>query len=965
MQLSQRKRRSITSRLMFWGLILLGSALLLNTVAGLFYTRKQIYTATGRLQRQTATSMAGRIRASIERKLERLEDTARGMSLQSTAGAEGKVVALWLLKSDRTFAEISILNPSGAEVAKASEGRISGREDLRDQSRSEAFIEAKAGSTYIGSVENLENREPYITLAVPLHFDGKFSGVLTARTSLSLLWDFVIRNAISGRTSAYLIDESGRVIATHDGPSLFTAAATAKLGAVGRFLVSPSEDPMPGDEGIGLTGERVLSTYAPVPQSSWAVVVEEPAGLALADVERLNRDAVIVLVVGLLFGGAMLLWISRKITEPIQDLSAGARMIASGNLEHRVTIRTGDEIEELANEFNGMTEALQQSRATLEQQVRQRTREVSALYEVSTAVHKSLDLRSILNEVIAKTTAIFSFQAARIFLWNESAGELEIRASFENQPNSFAGSRTFKLGQGMVGLVAQSGEPLIFEDVWTDSRYAELSPTKRLQVSDRHFFAAFPIKAQSTVCGVLVFHGDSPRKLTTDESRLLVSMTEHLAVAIEKANLFEQVRSRSQHLAVLNSITAAVTHSLDFESVLDRAVKEIVGKFSFDACWIYIVDERRGSLCLKAHQGLPADALKGMETRPLTGSLSSRVFETRSRLIFEDLQTNALYARISDKKKLASLGYRASAGFPIEGGNRINGVLHVAVRARHHFAVDELQLLESVAQSIGVAVENARLFAEVKEKTSELAKANEELRGATRAKSEFIAAMSHELRTPLHIIIGHSDLTRDGTFGTVTTQQQNVMRKIARNARVLLKMVENVLTLSRLDAKKMSLELETVVITDVLEEVQTHIEHINRDHHLDVVWRVDERITPVVTDPIKLEEILQNLIGNAFKFTREGQIAVEVRDLPDQRRVQFIVSDTGIGIQAANLERIFEDFEQVDANHGDENHRGAGLGLSIVRKYLDLMCGAIHVESEPEQGTRFTFWIPYCPPSEA
>jgi signal transduction histidine kinase len=178
-------------------------------------------------------------------------------------------------------------------------------------------------------------------------------------------------------------------------------------------------------------------------------------------------------------------------------------------------------------------------------------------------------------------------------------------------------------------------------------------------------------------------------------------------------------------------------------------------------------------------------------------------------------------------------------------------------------------------------------------------------------------------------------------------------------------MVENVLTLSRLDAKKMSLDPETVIISDVLEEVETQVEHMmNNDHDVEVTWRIDETIPPVVTDAIKLEEILQNLIGNALKFTREGEIAVEVRNVPARCCVEFSVSDTGIGIQAAHLERIFEDFEQVKSNHSEANHRGAGLGLSIVRKYLDLMCGDIEVQSEPGQGTRFTFWIPHCLPVE-
>jgi signal transduction histidine kinase len=147
--------------------------------------------------------------------------------------------------------------------------------------------------------------------------------------------------------------------------------------------------------------------------------------------------------------------------------------------------------------------------------------------------------------------------------------------------------------------------------------------------------------------------------------------------------------------------------------------------------------------------------------------------------------------------------------------------------------------------------------------------------------------------------------------------------------------------------------------------VEAHVQHLNRDHQLEVKWRVDETIPPIVTDAMKLEEILQNLIVNAFKFTPEGQIAVEVRDVPQKRCVEFTVSDTGIGIQAANLQRIFEDFEQVKTNQVEERQRGVGLGLSIVRKYLDLMHGDIHVESEPGQGTRFTFWIPYCPPAQA
>lgn len=306
---------------------------------------------------------------------------------------------------------------------------------------------------------------------------------------------------------------------------------------------------------------------------------------------------------------------------------------------------------------------------------------------------------------------------------------------------------------------------------------------------------------------------------------------------------------------------------------------------------------------------------------------------------------------------MKSLAFQTASVFPVCAKHRVIGTLHAANRTTRHFALDELQLMESIAQEIGVAVENATLFAQVQETTSELAKANEELREATRAKSEFIAAMSHELRSPLQVIIGNADLTSDGFFGNINGEQKNALGKISRNARVLLKMINDVLALSRLDAKKMSVEVTTVEVDEIISHARTHVEQMNRDNHLEVRWNVDNTIPPLETDPMKLEEILQNLIGNAFKFTERGCIEVCVRNLREQDRVQFSVSDTGVGIEAEDLERIFNEFEQVKGGHL-ANFDGVGLGLSIVKKYLDLLHGEIHVESHPGQGSTFTFSVP-------
>jgi signal transduction histidine kinase len=148
-----------------------------------------------------------------------------------------------------------------------------------------------------------------------------------------------------------------------------------------------------------------------------------------------------------------------------------------------------------------------------------------------------------------------------------------------------------------------------------------------------------------------------------------------------------------------------------------------------------------------------------------------------------------------------------------------------------------------------------------------------------------------------------------------------------------------------------------VEVEELIEHARHQVEQINRDGRLEVNWDVDQTVPPITTDPIKLEEILQNLIANACKFTPRGRIDVQVRNLHDRDLVQFSVADTGIGIESEDVRRIFQEFEQIKEAHTGQ-FDGVGLGLSIVKKYLDLLDGEIRVESEPGHGSIFTFTIP-------
>ena len=948
----------IQRRLMIWGLALLGLALVLNTVAGLFYTRSQIKEASGELQLEMASATARYIHSFITRKVERLQDTAVAMTLYPLGGAEQRLLGQLLLKNDAAFSDLAILDGKGMELFKFSERKVYLPSDLENRSTVPFFTKAIGGSVYLGPVQTSDRAEPYITLAVPLREGPQRPiGVLVAQTNLKFLWEIIGGSKFGDDGYAYLVDGNGVVIAHQDASLVLKQISLHDLPKFQQFLRNPSRDPTPGEQSRGITGKLVLSTFAPVSELGWAVIVEEPVELALADLTRLQRYAALQLVAGLLIGAAIIVWVSNKITNPILQLRRGVETIRSGNLDYRVDVKTGDEIEELAEEFNKMTAALRGSYATLEQKVAQRTQEVSALYEVTTAVNQSLELDKILNAVIRKVTEIFGFDATRVFLFDTKMEHLELRASFATNPEMWTGMRSFARGQGVVGRVAESGEPMIFEDIRTDPRYMTLSQSKATHKARLSFFAVFPIKTQSSIFGVILFNGKAARRLIPDEVRLLTSMSEQLGVAVEKANFFEQVKSRSEQLAVVNTIGAAVSQSLDLNVLLKAAIEKIVETLRFDASWIYLLGPSGTELHLKAYKGLSDETAQAMARRKASGGIGGRMIQTGERLVFDDVQTDERYRSLTASGAVRSLGFTAAGGFPIRSKEKIIGVLYVANRVKHRFAADELQLIESVTQEIGVAVENARLFAEVKEKTSELLKMNEELQEATRVKSEFIAAMSHELRTPLNIIIGNADLTGDEFFGELNTEQKEALQKVSRYARILLRMINDVLTLTRLEAKKMSLDLSTVEIGEIIALAQTHVEQMNRDNHLEVRWDVEQNVPPLRTDPLKLEEILQNLIGNAFKFTPRGSVEVRVRSIREQDRIEFSVADTGIGIEPHDLGKIFKEFEQLKEAHTG-NQSGVGLGLSIVKKYLELMQGDIRVESHPGQGSTFTISLP-------
>jgi signal transduction histidine kinase len=428
------------------------------------------------------------------------------------------------------------------------------------------------------------------------------------------------------------------------------------------------------------------------------------------------------------------------------------------------------------------------------------------------------------------------------------------------------------------------------------------------------------------------------------ENRALLADTErHLSVALD------DVTQRSRHLAVLNTIGAAVSQSLDLSVIVKQAVDRIAETLAFDAVWVYELQPRAKTLRMIASHGLNEEMAKGMAERSIDTGISAPVLKTGTRLVFEDLQNDERYRGLSRAGTVASLGFKAAAAFPIRTKDRIIGTLHVTNLAKRHFAAEELQLLESIAQQVGVASENANLFKELRE-------AKERAESSDRAKSDFLANMSHELRTPLNAIIGFSEVLVDEKAGPLNADQKEFLGDILKSGQHLLMVINDVLDLAKVATGKLELKAQSFSLGEAIAEICAAVKPMADEKN--VAIKVDSVDSDTVTaDPLRFKQVLYNLLSNAIKYNHDhGVVTVEV-SVNEQKEIRLRVKDTGIGIKEEDLPRIFDDFIQLNSSTA-KFQQGTGLGLALTKKIIEQQNGSITAESEVGRGSTFTVVLP-------
>jgi signal transduction histidine kinase len=489
------------------------------------------------------------------------------------------------------------------------------------------------------------------------------------------------------------------------------------------------------------------------------------------------------------------------------------------------------------------------------------------------------------------------------------------------------------------------------------------------------------------VRGVLHIAARAADYFNEPQKNHLSAIARQMSIALENRELFDNVRASRDELAqanaalqetnrmlvALHAVAAAASQSTDLDRVLERVIETITGIFDFEAVRIHLYDEKNDEIVRRAAFEKHPERFAGTLSFKKGQGIVGKVIESGTRFIFDDITTDPRYHQLSRTHIASRFDHRFFAAFPIRTKTRIFGALGCLGSAARRLTDAEIQLLEALTDQLAVAIENNKLYEDISLKVAELQRKTTELEQANKVKDEFLGVVSHELRTPINVILGYTALFTDGTFGEIKPAQQEALAKIGRESKALLAMINSILSATIMESEPLVIEVQEFHAEHLLAELEANYS-VTVPHHLAVHWDYPTNLPLLKTDRRKLRQILDNIIGNAAKFTEQGMIIITVRaagspertsprgskfapPTPGRSWLEFKVRDTGVGIPQRALSKVFDKFYQADSSQ-TRSYGGVGMGLYIARRLTLLIGGTIAVESTEGKGSTFTVTMP-------